>query len=398
MALLPVTLVAGPTAAGSAIRATFTVSGLVTEPDGTPVPGIHVLPVGDTYFDETTTAADGSYVISGEDWETETDSTVTIAFADYDYGAFVEAAVVDDSGYAAVVTITVAAGASAVANVLVTPRVTGVRAPGSIDVTSRKAVVSAYRTMARDRLIKRRTYPRTGCNAGGNPMRVQRATIRVVNHYRSVAGLGPVELNADYSAMAQAAAVIMARNRLLTHYPSRNLRCWSRAGFEGASHSNLYLGVVAGWAITGYMYDPGSNNIAAGHRQWILAAGQQAMGTGDFAGANALFVVGDFAEGQVAAADLSPWPVAGWSPRREEPGGRWSILVNRGDIALDRASITVRAGSTVVASRVVHREGDRLTWQLRGRAPGRATVTVRGATQRGLPMAPYTYVVRLFGT
>ena len=344
-------------------------TGVVTEPDGTAVPGIHVLSVDGAYFEATTTAADGSYVVTGEEWDDEVVGSVTIGLSDYDYGAFTEPATVDDIHYAALLVVPMTPGATVRADMVVSPVVTGQRASGTIDPTRKSAVAAAYRKMARDRTVRRHRYPRTGCNPGGNPRRVQRATIRVVNHYRSMAGLEPVALNADYSAKAQAAAVIMARNRLLTHYPTRGLRCWSREGLEGASHSNLYLGVDAGWAITGYMYDPGSNNVPVGHRQWILHAGQVEMGTGDFGGANALYVVGDFDEGQVAAPALSPWPVAGWSPRREEPGGRWSILANRRDIALDRATITVRAGGKVVASRVVHKEGDRLTWQLRGRAP-----------------------------
>lgn len=394
--LLNLTLVAAP-AAGAPV-APFTVTGVVTEPDGTPVPGIHVMSVDGAYFEQTTTAADGSFVVSGEEWDDAAVGSVTIGLNDYDYGAFTEPAVVDDIPYAALLAVPVTPGATVRADMVVSPLVTGQRASGTIDPTRKSAVTAAYRAMARDRTVRRHRYPRTGCNPGGNPQRVQRATIRVVNHYRSMAGLEPVALNADYSAKAQAAAVIMARNRLLTHYPTQGLRCWSREGLEGASHSNLYLGVDAGWAITGYMYDPGSNNVPVGHRQWILHAGQVEMGTGDFGGANALYVVGDFTEGQVAAPVLSPWPVAGWSPRREEPGGRWSILANRSDIALDRATVTVRAGGKAVASRVVHKEGDRLTWQLRGRAPARASVTVRGATLRGVEMAPYVYTVRLFGT
>lgn len=394
--LLDLTLVAVPAAAVQA--APFTVTGVVTETDGTPVPGIHVLPVDGAYFEDTTTASDGSFVVSGEEWDDVAAGSVTIGLSDFDYGAFTEPTVVDGIHYAALVTVPVAAGATARADMVVSPRVTGQRAPRTIDPTKRSAVVAAYRAMARDRTVRRHRYPRTGCKTGGNPQRVQRATIRVVNHYRSMAGLEPVALNADYSAKAQAAAVIMARNRVLTHYPTRGMRCWSREGLEGASHSNLYLGVDAGWAITGYMYDPGSNNVPVGHRQWILHAGQVEMGTGDFGGANALYVVGDFDEGQVAAPALSPWPVAGWSPRREEPRGRWSILANRNDIGLGRATITVRSGGKVVASRVVHKEGDRLTWQLRGRAPARASVTVRGATLRGVEMAPYVYEVRLFGS
>jgi len=135
------------------------------------------------------------------------------------------------------------------------------------------------------------------CQAGAPSAAAQQATLTAVNYFRDLVGSPAVSFDVTMSGKAQQAALMMARNNALSHFPPSTWECYTADGYDGASHSNLYLGVTGARAIAGYMVDPGSGNTAAGHRRWVIDPRLTKMGSGsvdDGAGrrSNALYVVG----------------------------------------------------------------------------------------------------------
>lgn len=281
------------------------------------------------------------------------------------------------------------------------------RAAGAVDLGSRSAVATAFTKVLKPTLRHESGARPKGCRAGTTRAATQKRTIRAVNYYRSMAGLDPVRLSKRYSALAQRSSLLMYRNNTLSHFPPRSWKCWSKGGYEGASHSNLYLGETAARAVQGYMVDPGGSNTAAGHRRWILSPSTRAMGTGDVGFANSLYVVGSIASGR-ATPEWIPWPSAGYFPSQEEPWGRWSLSSTRPDTSFDDARVSVRtaSGRALAVTRYRPEDGygrqNALVWgvrnvpQVRGRSVVALTVTVRHIAQRGVFLEPYSYRVRLF--
>ncbi len=118
-----------------------------------------------------------------------------------------------------------------------------------------------------------------------------------INYFRQMAGVPPIALDGTLNARAQAAALIMAAQGDLSHDPPESWSCYSEEGYDGASHSNL--GISTGYdnrtTVVNFMRDAGSNNVAVGHRQWLLAPPTKHMGAGEVQGskwdAYALYVV-----------------------------------------------------------------------------------------------------------
>ncbi len=208
-----------------------------------------------------------------------------------------------------------------------------------IDTNSRAAVIDAYQSLLQPALAVAVGWTGSiaSCEAGTSSAADRRATLAAVNFMRAMAGLRPVALKAEFSAMARAAALITDANQVVDHAPPRSATCWSRAGFDGAGQSNLALaygfetldGIEPLVAATGarsivsYMIDPGADNAIVGHRRWILYQQLGRIGTGSTARANALYVVGRPLGPRGTA--WVPWPTAGYFPRELEPLGRWSL-------------------------------------------------------------------------
>jgi hypothetical protein len=180
----------------------------------------------------------------------------------------------------------------------------------------------------------------TPCNDGATATAYQNATFERVNVFRTLAGL-PGNITAFASPQQpddQAAALMMVANQTLSHAPPSNWICYTQAGYDGASRSNLTLGGGFNYngptAIEGYMDDSGNGNSFVGHRRWILYPAQAHMATGDVdataenAGysANALWVVGPFGT-RAATPNGTPWPPNGYVPWQLLPpsSNRWSF-------------------------------------------------------------------------
>lgn len=153
------------------------------------------------------------------------------------------------------------------------------------------------------------------CRAGTSSAANQQAVLDRVNYFRAITGVADdVVLDPALSQLAQEAALIMAANSSLSHYPSPEWRCWSEEGADGAANSNLYLGRSGSSSVDGYVADVGVDSV--GHRRWVLNPGSRTMGTGDTGSTNALWVVPTGSEGLPAATRerFVAWPPPGHVP------------------------------------------------------------------------------------
>jgi uncharacterized protein YkwD len=216
------------------------------------------------------------------------------------------------------------------------------------------------------------TGDHASCNPGSTSLDFRTAVLHRINYFRAMAGLpATVTLRDDYNAKAQAAALMMSVNNQLSHNPPTTWQCYSDAGHQGASNSNLYLGVYGWNAISGYMRDPGSGNYFVGHRRWVLYPQTQEMGTGDIppAGghspANALWVFDSHLwESRPATRDeFVAWPPRGYVPY-QVVFARWSFAYPSADFS--NAIVTMTSGGSNVSltqSPVVNGYGENtLVW------------------------------------
>jgi uncharacterized protein YkwD len=194
----------------------------------------------------------------------------------------------------------------------------------------------------------------TTCDAGATSEAFQAATLRRINYFRSMAGVPKINgLDPEYNTKAQAAALIMSVNGELNHTPDPVWKCYTEAGYEGASSSNLAMddGVDA---IQAYMEDYGGGNYFVGHRRWILYPQTQMMGTGDipssqnYPASNALWVFDHdhmWDPHPATREEFVAWPPPGYVP---EPVvfPRWSLTYPGADFSLATVSMT-RSGQEI---------------------------------------------------
>lgn len=201
---------------------------------------------------------------------------------------------------------------------------------GAVNIDSKAAVNSAYWSQYAPKtnlLIDWIGGSLLGCLPGLTSSLTNAATLSALNFVRSMAGLAPVSFSSSMNANAQKAALIMAANHALSHDPSSSWNCWTSTGAATAGKSNLalaYPSLRAGQIIDLYMDDPGSTNVAVGHRRWVLNPFSTVMGSGSTSTANALTVIGPTNQYRPNPTYVG-WPSAGYFPNAIEPSGRWSL-------------------------------------------------------------------------
>ena len=287
--------------------------------------------------------------------------------------------------------------------------------PG-IDTWNRDEVLSSYREEF-ERVEPDLSY--TGnlseCVPGTTSHEFRASVIQRVNWYRQMAGLDVVIENAEYSARAQHAAMMMAATRRpLSHNPESDWPCYTSIGASAASSSNLAHGLLGVGRIDGYMRDSGDHNLAVGHRLWILYSRLLEVGTGDVPGrirhghvsANALFVLGDNWAANPNIREergFVAWPSPGYVPA-QVVWGRWSFS-NESANFLD-ATVTVADDDGPVQVNILSRPGDAIVWAVAGdpnSLPMRVPVygdhcykvTISGVTVNGILQTPYEYATCL---
>lgn len=283
------------------------------------------------------------------------------------------------------------------------------KAPLSFDRTDKAEITSAYRRLLAPALKTpiRWTGRVAGCDAGTVSAKQQVATQRTVNFARRLAGLTTITLSASLSAKAQQAALVYRANGQLSHDIPDSWTCATPAAQEAGAHSDIALGAGGAKAIALYLDDPGTSNLVAGHRRWILNPSAERFGSGSTPSSNALWVIGsNRAAGSYADPAWVPWPTPGYFPTQLEPEGLWSLSAGgTGPVDFSKATVTVTRGGkrlpVTVHTPVNGYAQPTLTWtvkQIRTPSTGRAavyTVTVRHVVKSGKSVS-HRYQVRLY--
>jgi hypothetical protein len=228
----------------------------------------------------------------------------------------------------------------------------------NVDTSSREQARSFYNAVytSSDGVSIGTTADISGCTPGTNSTAFQEAVLRRINWFRALAGLpAAVTFDASESAKDQSGALMMSANTNLQHAGiPPTWHCFSADGTNAAANSNLALGYDGPDAITGYIWDFGTNNYAAGHRRWILYPQTQVMGTGDvpqqssFKSANATWVIDANLNGPRPATRTPyvSWPPAGYVPY-QVVYPQWSFALSNAD--LSAATVGMKSNGVDVA-------------------------------------------------
>ncbi|MFT5191584.1 MAG: hypothetical protein ACI9DF_004325 [Verrucomicrobiales bacterium] len=255
------------------------------------------------------------------------------------------------------------------------------------------------------------------CNAGTIADNYHDLVRRRINYYRGQAGLPTdITFSEAKNAAAQEAAVVMVRQRDLTHTPFRdfpNNLCVTAADEVTASASNLALGTFGLDSIDRLVLDDGDNNAAVGHRRWFFYPRAQEMGHGSipfvpsYTSACVVWVVGDFKKAPTAKPIT--WPNEGYCPSTLVPNSnathpRWSFTYPDADFSAASVSMTYDSVTkTVIKESLQGLIGDNtIVWRPANipatpPAPGtdsKAQVTVNGI--QNAPFTSYTYTVHIY--
>jgi len=280
------------------------------------------------------------------------------------------------------------------------------RARTAIKVSSKAAVTKAYKKQYASQLKHGKPVKVKGCTVGATPQSSQKRALSALNFARSLVGLETVRLDKKLSKSASQAALLQYRQGYLDHYPSKKVRCWTKARANASARSNLSMrGLDGALTVKAYLDDAGWGNEDAGHRDWLLTPSLGKIGFGSAGDFNALYVKNDESvdlAGKGAEPLWRSWPSAGWFPAQLEPSGRWSFTTARGDISFAKAKVTVKVGGKKVKQSVVSRAGQ-LVFDLatppkvkKGKVV-KVTVTISGMVLREKTKLPaHSYTVKLF--
>ena len=156
--------------------------------------------------------------------------------------------------------------------------------------------------------------------------------LNLVNTIRYIAGVpNNVKLNSTYNQQTQAASLVNAVNKDLTHYPTKPSGM-SNSLFalaeKGASSSNLGMGwqtLELDDSIMMYMDDSDSYNIdRLGHRRWILNPTMSATGFGAVKNMTAMYTFDRNATNQ-GYIDTVAWPAQTMPIEFFEAGQAWHV-------------------------------------------------------------------------
>ena len=297
----------------------------------------------------------------------------------------------------------------------------GGRGGPGFDVWDRQAVVGAYRAeFEREEPDHGFTGDVATCDAGTTSQPFRDSIVQRVNWYRQMAGLDTVTEKSEYSAAAQQAALMMAAQGRLSHYPGSDWACYTENGALGARSSNLGSTGEGTYGIDRYMRDQGANNVSVGHRRWILHPRMSQIGTGNIphdassrSTGNALYVVGANIHGTRPDVreprGFVAWPPAGYVPS-QTVWGRWSFQL--GGANFDSAAVTVTDDYGLIPVEVIARKSGggapepSIVWAVHGdgnsqefpRFPDQDycyTVTISNVTVAGTVQTPFQYATCL---
>lgn len=257
----------------------------------------------------------------------------------------------------------------------------------------------------------------TGCNSGNISVDVQNKVIQRVNYFRRLVGLPDnVTLNSSQNQKCQESALYMMANNTLTHFPSGG-NCYTSGAYDASSHANIayskgYPGNKANHsvnAVSGYIEDPGANNLAVGHRAWILYPQLSAMGSGSTWRASDSYATdclmwGDNLNGAAQSIDFVAYPPASYIPSALV-FPRWSFAIYGADFT--SATVTMDQGGTNISTNIIHKSAQqgapdaRIAWEpaipnlpTSITADTEYNVTISGV--KNAAKTTYTYTVKVF--
>jgi hypothetical protein len=221
----------------------------------------------------------------------------------------------------------------------------------SVSTAQRETVRNFYNALflASDGVAMGWTGSLSTCTPGTTNPAYRDAVALRINVIRALAGVpAGVTLDSTYNAKAQQSALMMSANKQLSHAPAASWPCYTAAGAEAASHSNLNLGSAGADAISqGYLADTGDNNTAIGHRRWLLYPQTQQMGTGDIPGDSTHPPINDLWVFDSHTFDARPatrneyvaWPPPGYIPYNIVYA-RWSFSYPNADFTAATVSMS----------------------------------------------------------
>lgn len=190
------------------------------------------------------------------------------------------------------------------------------------------------------------------CDAGDMSDEARASALRLVNLYRSLSGLGPVEMTDEGNRLAQECALLMRANGTITHTPPPSWKCYTEEAADTAARSSLSTGPAVS-TVDGYMVDPG-NATTLGHRRWILSNRLASIGFGSAGRASCQYQ--PVARGTGGKAWVA-WPPAGQVPLQAFGSRRASIdrtgwSLQSDTINLESAQVTVSSDGAELAVEV----------------------------------------------
>lgn len=178
------------------------------------------------------------------------------------------------------------------------------------------------------------------CFSGALNEQAQLRLLQAFNQTRELHRLSATSYDSNANIEVQEASLIQRANNSLSHTPSTNALCYSDAGFDGSSSSNLHLG--------GSNSDPASDLIGlvddafnqtaiagAGHRRALLNPFLQFTSYGQVLGASAVKVF-DFSHDSAARAQDIPdyvafpywrYPYVFFSDKTHNKKTPWNITI-----------------------------------------------------------------------
>ena len=188
-------------------------------------------------------------------------------------------------------------------------------------------------------------------------------TVRRINLFRWLSGLGLVTNNPDSHRAMQECAVMQGANPDLSHAPPSSWDCYTTDGANAAGRANLSKGRRnPADTVNAYMYDLGVSSL--GHRRWLLHGPLGRVGVG-FRGLSGC--LGVFDRSGTSARPWVAYPNPGYTPSAIA-SHRWSVQGNLpgSDVQVTRLSdgadlpvipTTLRSGIASGSTIAIDRDG-----------------------------------------
>ena len=185
-----------------------------------------------------------------------------------------------------------------------------------------------------------------GCMVGDMAPEARETTLRVFNLYRWLADMPAITHDPTMDKQAQACALLMRANNMLSHMPPPEWVCYNDEGAKAAGRCNISSGPSVS-SVDGYMVDPG-NPTTIGHRRWILSNSIGPTGIGGTDRHSCLMTMGTMKVGKPWMA----WPSPGIIPIQalQQGVGQWSSKVDMTGWTIQSDSINLANAQVTVMS------------------------------------------------